>query len=493
MKAPKPNDTSGDYKAMALYWSKVTAIMGGTDAIRKQTKYLPKFAAETEKDYEFRRENAKFTNVYRDIVENLAQRPFAKQVALEEGSPRLIEFSEDVDGAGNNLHVFAASAFFDGIAYASTWILVDYTPGVPAGATVADERAAGARPYWVSIPAESLLAVYTDMVDGQEQVVHARIAEPETVRDGFGETTIERVRVFDRAVVDGSYGPPTWQVYEKEKNAQGGEDWVALQDPQTLTIGVIPLVPFITGRRKGSGWCVYPPMQDAADLQIELFQQESNLKHAAAMTAFPVFCGNGVDPERDDENNAMPIEIGPGRVLYTGSSPDGNPAWGIIEPGAQSLTFLAEQIKETIRELRELGRQPLTAQSGNLTVVTTAFAAQKGNAAIQAWALLLKDALENALRLTALWLAVEEDPSVSIDTEFDLGFGDDASFGHVLAMKQSGDISRKATISEAKRRAILSEDYDPDEDLDEILSDVAGDDLLVDEAGPNGRNGVDTP
>jgi hypothetical protein len=80
---------------------------------------------------------------------------------------------------------------------------------------------------------------------------------------------------------------------------------------------------------------------------------------------------------------------------------------GAIEPDATSLKFLAEEIEKTIQQMRELGRQPLTAQTGNLTVVTTQFAAQKGNSAIQAWALNLKDAMENALRYTAMWLKEE--------------------------------------------------------------------------------------
>ena len=220
-------------------------------------------------------------------------------------------------------------------------------------------------------------------------------------------------------------------------------------------------------------------MADAADLQVELFQQESSLKYAKIMTAYPMLAGNGVSPPLGDGGEPATVPVGPHAVLY--APPDGqgtSGSWQFIEPSATSLRFLADDIKETIKELRELGRQPLTAQSGNLTVVTTAFAAQKGNAAIQAWALNLKNALENALKFTALWLRTPDfEPKVMIDTDFDLGIGDDDTFTHVLALRSGEEpmISREQVIHEAKRRGILTPDYDGEEDLETLLAELGAD------------------
>lgn len=105
------------------------------------------------------------------------------------------------------------------------------------------------------------------------------------------------------------------------------------------------------------------------------------------------------------------VPVGPKSVLFAPPAGDGTHGeWDFIEPSAASLTFLAKDVEATEKQLRELGRQPLTAQTGNLTVVTTDFAAQKGNSAIQAWCLNLKDALEEALRLTCLWLGDSSKP-----------------------------------------------------------------------------------
>lgn len=478
MQEETPNTPSSDHAAMADYWELAETLMGGTKAIRAQTKYLPKYENETQPAYDLRRKNAKFTNIYRDIVENLAQRPFASEVQVEETAPASIKaFIEDVDGRGNHLHVFAGETFFAGINAAIDWIMVDFTKASKANATKADEKRMGVRPYWVRIPASSVLAAYSAIIDGKEEFVHVRINEPVTVRDGFKEKTIERVRVLDReAMPDGSYGPAKYQVWEKQKNgSHGKEEWVETDDRGPISIGVIPLVPFITGRRIGGSWRLHPPMRDAADLQVEHYQQESALKHIEELTAFPMLAGNGVSPPIGDNGKPMAVPVGPQAVLY--APPHGDKAsgsWNFIEPGSESLNFLLKHIEQTAQELRELGRQPLTAQSGNLTVITTAFAAQKGNSAIQAWALNLKDALERAFALTLMWLKESGDVEVKIDTDFDLGMGDDDSFEHVMAMASGDDplISRETAISEAKRRNILSAEFDQEKDELAIIKDM---------------------
>jgi hypothetical protein len=485
--SPKPNTPSSDYNAMCDYWEAVSAILGGAKTMRAAgEKYLPKFPQEEQTDYDFRRKNAKFTNIFRDITENLAAKPFTEEVTLKNGaSDRIKSLAEDIDGKGNHLSVFAQSTFFTGIAYAITWILVDYTKGVPPQATIALEKQLGARPYWVHIPAQRLLAIYSDIVGGVEVFTHARIQEDVVERDGYGETTKKRVRVFDRKPVIGpdgntaDYLPATWQLFEEQSQPGAAEKlWVEIESG-VVTIGIIPLVPFTTGRRIGSAWQLAPSMQDCVDLQIELYQQESGLKNIKESTAFPMLSGNGIAPAMGQDGRPLPIRVGPKSVLYAPPREQGAVgSWTFIEPAAQSMKFLADDIKETIQQLRELGRQPLTAQTGNLTVVTTAFAAQKGNSAIQAWALNLKDALERAFAITAKWLGENQEAEVQVDTDFDVGLNDDKDRDTLVAMRAARDISQRTLWSEMQRRAVLSPDFEAEDEeqalLDELPADTNG-------------------
>ena len=194
---------SSDYKAMAPYWSMVGTLLEGASAVREEKTFLPQFPNEGNTNYDYRRKNAKFTNIYRDVVENLAAKPFTKEVRLADDSVSepIEAVVEDVDGSGNHLHAFATNYFFSAVSDAITWLLVDY-PSMPEGATLADERAAGVRPFWVQIQATDMLACYSAPIAGKEAFVYARIREITTELDGDDEITVTRaMRQTDQTFV----------------------------------------------------------------------------------------------------------------------------------------------------------------------------------------------------------------------------------------------------------------------------------------------------
>ncbi|MDG9793058.1 DUF4055 domain-containing protein [Brucella anthropi] len=471
--------TSADYKAMLGYWTKVAAIRGGVDAMRKAGKsYLPQFPNESDPNYDYRLANSKFTDIYSDIVENLASKPFSKEVTLANDTvPEAIKVvTEDVDGGGNHLHVFADTVFFNGIHNAIDWILVDY-PTVPQGATLADEKRMGARPYWVNIPATDMLWVESKVINGKEQFTYAKIYEPVTQRDSAGtEQRIDRVRILLRDELEGGqYGPARYEIWEKATTNNAGWSLIA-EGP--ISIGVIALVPFFTGRRDGSTWRIRPPMRNVAELQVEHYQQETNLKSAKELTAFPMLAGNGVTPPVDENGKPIMAPIGPSVVLYAPPTPDGTKSgqWQFIEPSASSLKFLSEEVDKTETQMRELGRQPLTAGTSGITQVAAAFASQKSASAVQAWAFMLKDCLERAYVFTSMWLNVKLEPTVYVNTDFAIELGEDKAPDTLLTMNERGKLSTQTLWQEMKRRSILSPEFDADEEEKRIMDELPGDD-----------------
>src|SRR4051812_42659708 len=84
---PKPNTPSSDYLWMSPYWRMTSTILLGADAMRRSGEtYLPRFPNEDSDDYEYRRKTAVFTNIYRDILENLSTKPFTREVQVRENS-----------------------------------------------------------------------------------------------------------------------------------------------------------------------------------------------------------------------------------------------------------------------------------------------------------------------------------------------------------------------------------------------------------------------
>ena len=491
-----PNELSSDYKIMAPYWRMVDDILGGAETIRRAgERYLPKFESEKQAAYDMRRAVSPWTPIFADALRNLASKPFGKEVRALEIEGTLYEpLVENIDGEGNHLTVFAREMFRAGLGYGVDWVFVDY-PRMAPGATLADERASGARPIWQRVPAQRLLAMYEDRTPEGMAPVLARIDESTIGIDEDGdELAVERVRVLWRPRLEaGGYGPAMWRLYERASRLPGhpaieapaalpvnrvsqGGRW-ELVDEGPITIGVIPLVPFVPSDRIDGTWRLRPLLRDLAYMQITEYQMESNLHHVQMMTCFPMLAAEGV---RADDMQGL--EIGPRRVLVTEPGDGGQAGtYRWLEPTGSSVTVLRDDLERFRGVMRETAMQPLTPQSGNLTATATAVAEAKAHSAVQAAAWLLKDALEQAFVFTAMWLGQSPDdaPSVDVHTDFGVEQNSVESMRVVLDMNTASLVSREATISEAKRRGILAPEYDPDDDLDAMNAEMEDDDTGI--------------
>ncbi len=496
-----PATTSSDYDSMVSYWDKVEAVLGGIDTmIEAGETYLPKFPEERSDEYSLRINSAVLTNIYKDVTENLASKPFSKKVRFVDGkaSKEMQDLGEDIDGRGNNLHVFLNETFWKGINNAIDWIFVDKMP-LPPNVTQAEEKAAGARPYWVHVPAKHMLAVYSDIIDGKEQIVHARIWEPEIKRNGWGETYINKVRVLDRPYDEATkrYGPAVWEVWEEKEVVSAGTttDKTVWNKASfgTISIKVIALVPFITGRRQGTSWVFDPPMRECLNSQIDHYQQENGKKDARVMTAYPMLSGNGVTQPKDNNGNVIRVPVGPRGVLFSPLIEGKAGSWSWVEPQATSLAWLSSELKDKENHIRELGRQPLTAQSGNLTVIMAGVAASKGNTAVQAWTWALKDAAEQAFIFTSMYMGGSEEPEVWLHTDFPVEGTAEKAPDIILKLREAREISREAFFEEMKRWNIISPDYDAKKDEEKLAEEAPEDPTDEDVEGALGDVDVDDP
>lgn len=476
-----------DIAQMVPYWDLTDTIIDGITALRKtETKYLPKFESEDKDVYEMRLGLTKFTNVYRDIIEGLSSKPFEEQVTLtEDDGPKppeeIVELLNNVDGDGANMTEFANQTFFNGINSAVHWIFVDFPTNdndETKPKTAAQYKAAGLRPYWSHVIARNILEVKTKIGGGKSQLSYIKIFEPMT-DTGDGKLA-DHVREFVRDPITGAVN---WFLWRKvNHDAQLTQVKFVKVGFGTLSINVIPLVPFYTGRREGRTFKFLPALQDAADLSLELYLQESGLKYAKTVSAYSMLVGEGVKPEKNKDGSAKPMPIGPLKILFAPPNAQGqNGTWKFITPDASVLTFLKTDIVETKQDLRELGRQPLTAQSGNLTTITTAVAAGKAKSAVGAWALGLKNALENAIGITMLWTGQEPGdgkdgykPEVNVYTEFDDVLDDGRDLDALDKARAGGDLSQRTYWHELKRRKVLSPDFNAEKEESALLDEDTG-------------------
>src|SRR3984957_12294351 len=188
--------TSAAVDAMAEDWTLIDALMGGTATMRRAGKtYLPQWPAEDRESYVARLATATLFPAYARTVSVLTGKPFSKPLKIgEDVPPRIKEWLEDVDLEGRNLHSFAADLCSEGLSHGLTGILVDCPPN-PSAKTVADERKAGVRPYFVHIHHGQILGWRTEKIKGGLRLTQLRLLESVEVPDGeFGTSVIEQVR-----------------------------------------------------------------------------------------------------------------------------------------------------------------------------------------------------------------------------------------------------------------------------------------------------------
>jgi hypothetical protein len=472
---PNPAALSSERQAMERAWTLIGDVLAGAAAIRAAgVKYLPRFEGEPDPEYERRKAAAPWRPEFEDALRSLASKPFSEDVGLSEGtSPRIKELAEDIDGCGNNLTQFAAESFSLGIAKGLHGIFVDYpdmhrradgsaaeSMGASRPLTIAEERAAGARPYWLQIDASDIVALYTTWQGGREVIQHVRIRECAIDQAGFGETKTERVRVYE---------PGRWAVWEKapdEHDYREVSSGVIARGPKRVSS--VPLHLFRTGRRLGV-LRVKPPLEELAGMQIELYQALSRQEEVLTFAGSPMLKGKGMAP-------APTVEIGPKRILWTGEAgaDQADRDFDYIQPAAENIAEIRNHVAAITEAMRRLGMQPLTPGSGTPTATATSVEAAKAHSAVQQWALTLKDALEQALVFTSEWLGEEKTAEVTVSTDFSALPFAQAPLQALREARADRDISQRTYWAGLRRFDVLPSEFNADDEVALLAEEQRG-------------------
>lgn len=485
-----PSTASSDWNSMSGGWDKIADILAGADCIKKAgQKYLPKFQKESDGAYHMRKESAPWRPEFEDALRSLCSKPFTKVVTVNDTAPEVIlgkvvdeqtkqrqgGLVDDIDGQGNSLHVFARESFLNGVGYGLEAIYVSY-PEADGVRTQAEEKAAGLRPYWVHVRGRDIIDLKLTVVGGRTIPSEVRIKECTSERDGFAETTVERIRYLQLTPQG-----PFWTLFLKNSDGKYG-----IEKGPFAFVGQteIPIALFFSNQRTGN-YRVKPPLLDLAEMQIELYRRMSRHDQIETLAGSPMLVGKGFSPpapsQTTDANGrvidvpAPQIEVGPGVVLFAPPASEGvQPGWEYIQPDAANMTALQASVDKCMEDIRRLAMQPTTPQSGNMVATGQAIDAAKSHTAVEAWANSFADALNQAWVFTARWLNISDTITVSIYTDF----GADAAGvqeAQVLATAESASvISKKRNAAELSRRNILGPDYDYEQDQEQIATEQQG-------------------
>lgn len=429
--------------ALSAHWPMLSALMGGTSAMRAAGEsYLPKWPNEEAESYKSRLKVATLYPAFSYTAAVMAGKPFSKALQLSEDTHEDIAvWCEDVDLQGRNIHSFSAELLSDCMAYGLAGVLVDFPKS--EAKTREDERKAGLRPYFTKYDANQILGFRIARLNGADRLTQLRLLETVTEPDGeFGEKSIEQVRVL----VPGAW--QTWRKVEKK------EDWI-LHEEGTTTLKEIPFV-FFYGLRKAFGIGL-PPLLELAHQNVEHWQSSSDQQTILHVARVPILTVVGADSDTQitvGASTAVKLPVGASMtfVEHTGAA---------IEAGRVSLQDLEERMRQTGAEL-------LVVKPGQVTATQTRSENEANKCVLQRITEIFEDGLDQCLQFMADWVKIPDGGKAQLFKDFGAGSLSDASAQLLLQANQSGKLSDETLIDEWKRRGILSPDLEYDDEKERI-------------------------
>jgi len=433
-------------------------LAGGTRSMRAAgSKYLPKMQAETTDAYNLRLNQSTLFNAFSKTVEDMTGKVFSKPIVLKDNVPAQIKtFAEDIDRAGRHINVFARDVFRAAMVPGISFILVDMPPQVTREdgrpATVADERAAGIRPYLVHIPLERLLGWKSETIEGVEALTQVRILEYVSEPDGeFHEVEIEQIRVIE---------PGTWRTFRKAVSGDKSGEWVENADGKS-SLNKVTLVPVYTNR---TGFMTgTPPLEKLAEVNVAHWQSASDQRHILHFARVPVVyaMGFGADAE---------IVIGPNTMIR---SDDPKSKIGILEHTGAAIKAGRDDIKDLEFQMQAMGLQLLVPNPGQ-SATGEIRDDSKENSPLAMMAMSLGDAIEQVLGFMAEYTGLGADAGgeVEVNTDFGIKAGALVDVPNIINAQSSGLISRDTAWTELQRRGFLSESFDPEVEAARVAAEA---------------------
>jgi len=465
-----PNDGVGvtapcsAYQDMCIRWELLHDLFAGTLGMREHAaKWLPSEPGEDPQAWQIRVGRSVLHNAYRDTIDKLASKPFSRAITLKEKEllPEPLELIEhDCDREGTSLTSFFLEVWEAASVHGLTHVLVDM-PATSVPMTLADERSKGVRPYFTHIPASNLVGWQSITNDvGHRKLTQIRFWESMPENKGkYGDARRGQIRVI---TCDPNGGGGTFEVWRVEDNS----DWV-LVDSGVHDFKEIPLVTVYFNR---SGYMTAePPFEDLAWLNLAHFQSDSDQRNILRIVRVAPLAATGLS----SEELKIPIVIGPRSAL---KSTNKDAKFYFVEHTGKSTEAGANDLKVLEERMEIMGLQPLVARSANDTATGKKINEGRSDSTVHRWVEMLEAAIDRCYDFAASHIgesALDEKFGADVFNDFAaLMLG--STHGDLLTrIRKQGDITRKTFLYELKRRAILSDRIDPDEENEAVEAEAA--------------------
>ena len=453
------SDPNTSWFAQESHWILIEDLMGGTYGMRKKhRRYLPQEPRELDESYDNRLARSVCPPYYQRLERMLAGMLTRKPVRLEDTSDSITEQLFDVDMQGNDLNVWTYETARKLVRYGHVGTLVD----APTD---------GGRPYWCTYTPRQILGWRTEAKDGQQSLSMLRLSETVTVPDGeYGEKAVQQIRLLT---------PGGYQLHQK-----GDDGEFRITDEGTTSLSEIP---FSVAYSNRVGYLESrPPLEDIAELNLKVYQVQSDLDNQLHISAVPMLAFFGF-PSAAEE-----VSAGPGEAIAF-------PAEGkaeYIEPKGTSFDYQFRRLEQIAAQINELG---LSAVLGQKLSAETAEAKRidrsQGDSTMMVIAQNVQDMIDNCLQYHAQYLGqAAAAGSCFVNRDFIGARLEPQEIQSLLQLYTAGTITQETLLRQLSDGEVLGDDFNVDEELEATSN--AGLDLpatRLDNGSPSGRDDSDRP
>lgn len=450
----KPHDVSEPRTEVAEMQARAelpNALMGGTTAMRLAGRsYLPQMAMERDKDYLDRLNSTVLLPHFSETVDDFTTKPFTEPATYDALPAEIEGWLDNADLMGQDGDQFFMAVWHQALVDGVGFVLVDHPP-TPVGATLADERAAGARPYLVHVPLANLIGWRSKTINGKHVLTQVRIREVVTEDSGeWGVEDVVQIRVLE---------PNAVRVYRQ--NAR--KEWALVPELSgVVTLGEVPLVPVYTGRK---GFMIgVPPLEGLAHLNVQHWQSSSDQRNILHVARVPFLFGKGLDAPKDGAEQAH----GP-NLMITANQPDADIKFvehegRAIEAGRQDL----KDIEEAMRQI-----------SGELVSTVTRTATEAGIDAdqncswLKAQVIQFERSINEVLRLMGAWQGITHNATVALFKDFEQEQVDAAMLTAMTGAAEKGLLSKQTFLQILQDAGKLPESVELDAELQRLDDEEA--------------------
>jgi hypothetical protein len=453
------SDPNTSWFAQEAHWILIEDLMGGTYGMRKKhRRYLPQEPRELDESYDNRLARSVCPPYYQRLERMLAGMLTRKPVRLEDTSDSITEQLFDVDMQGNDLNVWTYETARKLVRYGHVGTLVD----APTD---------GGRPYWCTYTPRQILGWRTELKDGQQALSMLRLSETVTVPDGeYGEKAVQQIRLLT---------PGGYQLHQK-----GDDGEFRITDEGTTSLSEIP---FSVAYSNRVGYLESrPPLEDIAELNLKVYQVQSDLDNQLHISAVPMLAFFGF-PSAAEE-----VSAGPGEAIAFPS--EGKAEY--IEPKGTSFDYQFRRLEQIAAQINELG---LSAVLGQKLSAETAEAKRidrsQGDSTMMVIAQNVQDMIDNCLQYHAQYLGqAAAAGSCFVNRDFIGARLEPQEIQSLLQLYTAGTITQETLLRQLSDGEVLGDDFNVDEELEATSN--AGLDLpatRLDNGSPSGRDDSDRP